>query len=381
MIQPPDLPRLDPGAQAMVNLLNRDRATYELSLYADLMENAEQHSVFLTFEPCVSNRAVFQSARLRSDIADITIFATQVWLEQLCDIALAGWREESNEALSWDVCAAYVLSRLAKLSLPTLGPLAVTDVQTETELPNDPSLCLIEATIETGEQVHPIAVWIQHCDFNGIGNLQNPPDPSMLVDPGFAFSVSCMPQTVAVREVDRLRAGSIITFGHVLDGRCDVTCRIPGVGSFAATLGPEGALEIGEVNFGAIGMSKDIDQAKEDFAPTIPDADAQDTAGSTELPDPVMQAINHVTDLGALPVRIEFCFASQTMSLNALSGLQTGSSLEVKCRLEDRLTVRVNGQVVGSGYLVDIDGVLGLKISDWALKPASQAVDAQADPV
>ena len=126
------------------------------------------------------------------------------------------------------------------------------------------------------------------------------------------------------------------------------------------------------------------DQHINDIEEPLVDAQDEDQSNASQfsLDSVDVENLTSVRALSEVPVALEFCFPSQRMTLGELSNLACGSSIKVNCQLEDRLTIRVNGRVVGGGHLVDLDGILGLKVTDWALKPEdTQASEPSADTV
>ena len=72
-------------------------------------------------------------------------------------------------------------------------------------------------------------------------------------------------------------------------------------------------------------------------------------------------------DLGRLPVRLSFDLGERTITLGELQGLDAGSTLPLDRPLQDFVTIRANGAVVGEGQLVDMDGRLGVMVSRLSL--------------
>jgi type III secretion protein Q len=67
--------------------------------------------------------------------------------------------------------------------------------------------------------------------------------------------------------------------------------------------------------------------------------------------------------LAQLPVRLSFDLGEKIMTLTELQALDAGSAINLDRPLQDFVTIRVNGQAVGEGQLVDMDGRLGVMVS------------------
>lgn len=87
--------------------------------------------------------------------------------------------------------------------------------------------------------------------------------------------------------------------------------------------------------------------------------------------DSTLATIDH------LPLRVVFDLGEMSMTLSQLRDLQVGQSIELGYPLPSVVRVRVNGALVGTGELVDIDGRLGVTLT--ALAPRAQAQPPYAE--
>ncbi len=78
-------------------------------------------------------------------------------------------------------------------------------------------------------------------------------------------------------------------------------------------------------------------------------------------------ADTEVSDLGQLPVRLSFDLGERVITLAELQALDQGSALPLGRPLQDFVTIRANGAIVGEGQLVDMDGRLGVMVSRLSL--------------
>lgn len=67
-------------------------------------------------------------------------------------------------------------------------------------------------------------------------------------------------------------------------------------------------------------------------------------------------------DVQEVPVRLTFDLGERMLTLGELRALQVGQVLEMRRPLSQAVSVRVNGALIGSGELVDIDGQLGVTL-------------------
>lgn len=70
--------------------------------------------------------------------------------------------------------------------------------------------------------------------------------------------------------------------------------------------------------------------------------------------------------LDQLPLRLAFDLGERTLSLAELKALQPGQTLELGRPLAGAVQLRVNGALVGTGELVEIDGRLGVTVTSLA---------------
>jgi type III secretion system YscQ/HrcQ family protein len=86
-----------------------------------------------------------------------------------------------------------------------------------------------------------------------------------------------------------------------------------------------------------------------------------------EIPDETEQG---VLDVDRVPVRLGFDLGEQTLMLGQLRRLRPGEIFDLQRRLDaGPLYVRVNGAIIGTAELVDIDGRAGARIHTLTLDP------------
>lgn len=79
------------------------------------------------------------------------------------------------------------------------------------------------------------------------------------------------------------------------------------------------------------------------------------------------EADSEVGSLDQLPVRLSFDLGERVVTLAELQALDSGSALPLDRPLQDFVTIRANGAIVGEGQLVDMDGQLGVMVSRLSL--------------
>lgn len=73
--------------------------------------------------------------------------------------------------------------------------------------------------------------------------------------------------------------------------------------------------------------------------------------------------------LNQLPIQVSFDLGERTLTLGELRSLQVGQSLELGRALPSVVSLRVNGALIGTGELVEIDRRLGVTISTLGTLP------------
>jgi type III secretion system YscQ/HrcQ family protein len=71
-------------------------------------------------------------------------------------------------------------------------------------------------------------------------------------------------------------------------------------------------------------------------------------------------------DLTTLPVRLHVVLGQVELSLAELNSLACNSILDLGRAKDDLVQLAANGRIIGSGALVDIDGMLGVEITNWS---------------
>lgn len=89
------------------------------------------------------------------------------------------------------------------------------------------------------------------------------------------------------------------------------------------------------------------------------------TQGGFTMPDeaPTAAADAPAVALDALPLRLAFDLGERSISLGELRQLQVGQALDLGRPLSAAVSLRVNGALVGTGELVEIDGRLGVTLT------------------
>ncbi|VVD77299.1 type III secretion system cytoplasmic ring protein SctQ [Pandoraea anhela] len=79
-----------------------------------------------------------------------------------------------------------------------------------------------------------------------------------------------------------------------------------------------------------------------------------------------------------LPVELVFVLQRQRMTLAELQQLGQARVLELQAGAEQRVEVRVNDTLLARGELVQLDGRLGVEITDWLMAPKGAPRDGDA---
>ncbi len=85
---------------------------------------------------------------------------------------------------------------------------------------------------------------------------------------------------------------------------------------------------------------------------------------------------SELSSLEDLPLRVVFDLGELTLSLGELRALQVGQPLSLARPLSSAVAVRVNGALIGTGELVDIEGELGVTLTSLFQRPATKPARA-----
>ncbi|WP_223253453.1 YscQ/HrcQ family type III secretion apparatus protein [Chromobacterium amazonense] len=72
-----------------------------------------------------------------------------------------------------------------------------------------------------------------------------------------------------------------------------------------------------------------------------------------------------VRQLGQLPVQLEFVLHRGRLTLTELQAMCQGQLLPLPVDAEQRVEVRANGALIGRGELVQLEGQLGVEVTEW----------------
>ena len=84
------------------------------------------------------------------------------------------------------------------------------------------------------------------------------------------------------------------------------------------------------------------------------------------LPENLGDGSSSTLDLSGLPVRLHVILGQIELSLSDLNSLTCNSVVELDRAKGDPVQIAVNGKIIGSGLLVEIEGTLGVEISKWS---------------
>ncbi len=79
-----------------------------------------------------------------------------------------------------------------------------------------------------------------------------------------------------------------------------------------------------------------------------------------------------LSSLEHLPIQVVFDVGELSLSLGELQALQVGQPLTLARPLSSAVSLRVNGALIGTGELVDIEGELGVTITSLFQRPAAK---------
>ena len=92
----------------------------------------------------------------------------------------------------------------------------------------------------------------------------------------------------------------------------------------------------------------------------MPDAPAPETVGEAQAPDGGLSQVP--VDLDGLEMTVSFELGRQLMTVAEIAALTPGYTFALAADLTAPVQLRVNGQILGSGRLVDVGGALGVQL-------------------
>ncbi len=101
----------------------------------------------------------------------------------------------------------------------------------------------------------------------------------------------------------------------------------------------------------------------EDMSQT-PNAAFDDRADQADRAPLTTRATSSI-DTGVIPVCLSFSLGALRLTVADVAALRPGSLLELTRGLPPAITIEANGQPIGAGELVDLDGRLAVEITQW----------------
>ena len=349
------LPKPNSANLAVMTKIATLGSSARIPFYQDLQIEPPVYNLKIIIGAKASTPREFQSARITCDLGIVTLFYQVTLIEYLCDISLPGWREEDAEALPWDICVAYVLSRVCDLADIGAGFAEVSDVTLSNSVPESSTACVVWAGVRVGDVTHHLAMQIHDCNSARVAHAfrADPDRPQQRrSDPSFRFYLGIASPKLTMSQLRNVTAGTILTAGQLGPRGCPVVGRIPGIMQMTGHLDAENNLTLVDVHKGAVEMQ---DEEQE------PNQEADEAKKRTN-------AVLDADEIDGLPITLDLAFPTQRISLKNLTKIGVGASFPVGSSLTDSLTIRANGQSVGMGRLINLDGVLGLQVTEWTLK-------------
>jgi type III secretion system YscQ/HrcQ family protein len=145
--------------------------------------------------------------------------------------------------------------------------------------------------------------------------------------------------------------GDVVTVDHRLDG-----CALALAG---ASSGTRAVLEKGSVR---------VLSGRVELAAATPPADNEppmtdDTSATMQLPA-LEEGARLAEDLAELPLEVRIEVGSATLAAREWATLAPGDVIQLDSRVGDPVHLRVGTRVVARGELVDVDGSLGVRITE-----------------
>ncbi len=93
--------------------------------------------------------------------------------------------------------------------------------------------------------------------------------------------------------------------------------------------------------------------------------EGSDALEGSDAPAHTITSPTEIAEMADIPVRLSFSLGALSLTVGEIAALGRGSLLEVGEPLPPSVTIEANGQAVGAGELVDLDGRLAVEITRW----------------
>jgi type III secretion protein Q len=346
MLEFPALPAISPEIAALLNRLVGSR--WIVPPRGEAHGRAPALNVYFTHPPMDEGTRV--ELEVTADFGTIRLRPEPALVDFLSDFLLPGWRDEADDSLPTEWRAVIVLEAF----LPAMAFERVVKVDTRLGAASPrvagPLLETLRAVVAVGShQFHMSLAFsgfedgrvteiLRLCSHGPIGDF----------DPGFCCRLHLPGRTVTSAVYSTLKAGDALLAGAIEGGRLPVAIEVPDIARFTAKLDiSTGAAEIFESAESII--MNEIDSDWSEFG-----------AGAIYDEPPLADPIED------LPVRLDFLFSTQRITLEELRALGPGATLRLNVDLTRPVTILANGAPAGRGYLVQIGDHMGVQLSHWA---------------
>lgn len=307
------------------------------------------------------------------------IIVTEIALiNQLSDFFIPGWRDELPEKLSLEWRAILVVAKcLQKTSFHHI----IRDIQVilPSSAPSFDGPDTMSGLLCLNAQEFIFRITFKTVITEVVEMIlpQNQKIKQISFDPSFICSIHLPSRDLICGDYRALLKGDAILSVDMHEGIIPATFVTP-MGKFSVSLTINGKIMVNEKNISQLeeepSFSKD----------TIID-DEIDHALFTELTEPIETfpllegdplqeeiiadgEINHLLPndpIEALTITLGFQLASHRLSLSELRLLGRGTTLDLNIDLTAPLTITANGDIVGSGQLIQLGDKIGVQITRW----------------
>ena len=300
-----------------------------------------------------------------SELGEFQLRFPNALLETMSDVCLPDWRDESDDGFFFKCRLIYALHQLIR---PT--PLANYEWDFMPAEPSDgtePVSLWFEFSVE-GE-VFSATLSIIACDLVGIQQII--PQPGLAqnrLDVAIKSSLFLPSLSLPLSDMQQIAPGDALILPGQYPTDLTTTLDIAGTVRWQCQLRKDNNTDLVVVS-----LEDSMDNAHsqiEDESPLGDDSKPVEAATFENATDtPVDVVAGDTAALSEIPMKLDFCLASQTLPLSQLEGLAPGVTLDFAFDLAAPIMISANGQTLGKGCLMQIGDRIGVRIEQWA-KPA-----------
>ncbi|MFK4064102.1 FliM/FliN family flagellar motor switch protein [Brucella anthropi] len=289
---------------------------------------------------------------IRGALLEVVLKLDPALIDRLSDSELPEWQYECPDKLPFEwralVCIGKVINLISKEH-------QIDDIQVRRQLVSDhfrlPGTTLFGAAI-VGNNCYSIALHIIALSSKFVPNYANIKirPITRMNDVKLLFYVILPSRTITLQSYSHLDTNDILILMPIIDNEIMFQAEIPGVARYTIKYSLSGRARVEAID---LLKNEELDLGRKVNQQAI------------ELGEPFVAKWLPESGLGAAEIKLDFQLQPFHIKLDELGEIGIGSIIHSNIDLNAPIRVLVNGILVGSGHLIQLDEHLGIQLVHW----------------